>query len=443
VAHPAQIPFPSVPPTSGLSSSRSSVSSSNPSGYCCVYLGSSLTCLQGSCSDSLPVCSNKCVLGSSSSKSGQSSSSSGYCCVTVGTTKSCLSGPSCTDSLPVCSTKCLGSSASSSSNSNRSGSSSSSTSLRFSSSRSSSLSFSYSSSRYSSNGSTSSLYSSGYYSSGYYSSTIVVFNSSSGFQSSYPYEFCGDNIRQVREQCDDGSRNGQVNDPCSVTCQLVYLPNCGNQTIDPGEECDHGTGNNGRLSDSCTLLCKNKVGSCGNGSVESALGEQCDDGNQIENDDCSNACTWSKLSDCGDGVVQSDFEQCDAGVRSGDYVGSPCHSNCVLPYCGDGIKDINEECDDRNNIDGDGCTAVCTNENPAAPLLVGNLVNPYNSGNGSNVSYNQLPNGQGNNPNTIPQYYGNIPTPARTPTGPGLVIFLASGAAAGVGVVRRRFVRKD
>lgn len=41
-------------------------------------------------------------------------------------------------------------------------------------------------------------------------------------------------------------------------------------------------------------------------------------------------------------------------------------------------------------------------------------------------------------PAYMPQY---IPTPARANTGPGLVIFLASGAAAGIGVVRRRFLR--
>jgi hypothetical protein len=32
----------------------------------------------------------------------------------------------------------------------------------------------------------------------------------------------------------------------------------------------------------------------------------------------------------------------------------------------------------------------------------------------------------------------HIPTPARTPTGPGLVIFLASGAAAGWGATRKK-----
>ena len=32
------------------------------------------------------------------------------------------------------------------------------------------------------------------------------------------------------------------------------------------------------------------------------------------------------------------------------------------PYCGDGILDPGEECDDGNNIDGDGCDANCTVE---------------------------------------------------------------------------------
>jgi cysteine-rich repeat protein len=31
----------------------------------------------------------------------------------------------------------------------------------------------------------------------------------------------------------------------------------------------------------------------------------------------------------------------------------------VAPYCGDGVLDPGEQCDDGNNIDGDGCSALC------------------------------------------------------------------------------------
>jgi cysteine-rich repeat protein len=181
---------------------------------------------------------------------------------------------------------------------------------------------------------------------------------------------------------------------------------------------------------------------CGDGIVQSATGEQCDDGNRINNDDCDNACKWTRLPECGDGILQPDYEQCDQGQYNGDYIGSPCHANCTLPYCGDGWQDANEECDDGNNLGSDGCSAVCTFENRAAPpplqgqLIPGTTVQPTLP----TLPYDSNNPQQPINP-YAPQYYGNIPTPARTPTGPGLVIFLASGAAAGVGLVRRRFLK--
>ena len=62
---------------------------------------------------------------------------------------------------------------------------------------------------------------------------------------------------------------------------------------------------------------------------------------------------------CGDGIVQ-DTEECDDGNNDD---GDGCSANCTIePYCGDGVVDTGEECDDGNNVDGDGCSATCTVE---------------------------------------------------------------------------------
>ncbi|MCP4250575.1 MAG: DUF4215 domain-containing protein, partial [bacterium] len=39
-----------------------------------------------------------------------------------------------------------------------------------------------------------------------------------------------------------------------------------------------------------------------------------------------------------------------------------CSDVCLTepePFCGDGILDRDEECDDGNNADGDGCSVDC------------------------------------------------------------------------------------
>ncbi len=226
-------------------------------------------------------------------------------------------------------------------------------------------------------------------------------------------------MQYPRELCDQGPLNGQPGSTCSVTCRYTYIPNCGNGIVDAGEECDDG---NNRDGDSCTSLCKRAVGYCGDGVVQSALGEQCDDGNRINNDDCDNFCKWTPLPECGDGILQPEFELCDAGVNRNSNAGNAeCRPNCVPQRCGDAILDnYTEQCDDGNNLNNDGCSAVCTRESPAAPPPTATIIPP---------------------PPRTTYVPPTIPTPARTPTGPGLVIFLASGAAAGVGIVRKRFVK--
>jgi cysteine-rich repeat protein len=223
---------------------------------------------------------------------------------------------------------------------------------------------------------------------------------------------------------------------------LKFIPGCGNGTLEPGEECDD---NNLRDGDGCNHLCRLEQGNCGDGVVEAALGEQCDEGGQNGQTgaDCTADCKWVRLMQCGDSILDPLTEQCDAGSANGD-----CLSNCMLPYCGEGILDPNEECDDGNNLDADGCNADCTLSFAAAPTTIGNLVPPGTTPGGPGTegggtfsgAGGGVTGGEGAGQGSVPTYnIRSIPTPARTPTGPGLVIFLASGAAAGVGIVRRRF----
>jgi cysteine-rich repeat protein len=152
--------------------------------------------------------------------------------------------------------------------------------------------------------------------------------------------------------------------------------------------------------------------------MQTSLGEQCDAGkakNGKEGVDCDVHCSFPPIAGCGDGKVNQAMELCDAGKKNADIGNAPCRSNCMLSTCGDGILDSNkEQCDDRNLLNGDGCSSTCRKE-VAMPIPVIADTRP---------AAELLP--------------AHIPTPARTPTGPGLVIFLASGAAAGWGATRKK-----
>jgi cysteine-rich repeat protein len=130
---------------------------------------------------------------------------------------------------------------------------------------------------------------------------------------------------------------------------------------------------------------------CGNGVVDTAAGETCDDGNTAGGDACPGDCT---LPVCSDRVIEPP-ETCDDGNTSN---GDTCPSDCTLPVCGDGslespetceppstatcdascvaipvvcgngVVQGAEECDDGNTIDDDECTNACT-----FPAVCGNM----------------------------------------------------------------------
>ncbi len=108
---------------------------------------------------------------------------------------------------------------------------------------------------------------------------------------------------------------------------------CGNGVLDPGEECDDGNTNNG---DGCNAICQIEAG------------WQCPTPGQACvpcGTDIANGCDAGAIGYCGDGIIQTNLgEECDFGSLNGvqlDANGNPtdaggCHScstGCKVPSC--------------------------------------------------------------------------------------------------------------
>jgi cysteine-rich repeat protein len=124
--------------------------------------------------------------------------------------------------------------------------------------------------------------------------------------------YCGDNVVNSGEACDDG--NEINNDSCRNDCTL---PDCGDGIVDAGEECDDGnTNNNDGCRNDCTLPF------CGDGILDP--GEQCDDGNNTDGDGCSATCE-----------EEGDFAGCTPGFWK-----QPHHLIYWTTYSPDDLYDV-------------------------------------------------------------------------------------------------------
>lgn len=122
---------------------------------------------------------------------------------------------------------------------------------------------------------------------------------------------------------------------------------------------------------------------CGDGVVDSAGGEQCDDGNDVAFDGCEpGSCvfTCSDNAECDDGLFCNGPERCientcrmgapatdGSGCMTMEIMDGICRmGTCVPAGCGNGVVDAGENCDDMNDVDGDGCdndcSFTCTND---------------------------------------------------------------------------------
>ncbi len=92
--------------------------------------------------------------------------------------------------------------------------------------------------------------------------------------------------------CGTGPSSCRVDlDLDTSSCTDPGLPGvacCGNEVLDPGEDCDAGTANSDDPDAACRTDCR--PGRCGDGIVDPGRGELCDDGNLDDGDTCSSQC---------------------------------------------------------------------------------------------------------------------------------------------------------
>jgi cysteine-rich repeat protein len=77
---------------------------------------------------------------------------------------------------------------------------------------------------------------------------------------------CGNGVVDPGEECNEPGLTCGSGESCNnATCSCVYSPVCGNGILDPGEECDDGNNSN---NDGCFNDCTLYVPACGNGTID-------------------------------------------------------------------------------------------------------------------------------------------------------------------------------
>ncbi|MEM6533121.1 MAG: hypothetical protein AAF654_10875 [Myxococcota bacterium] len=176
---------------------------------------------------------------------------------------------------------------------------------------------------------------------------------------------CGDGVLECGEVCDDGNTEGC--DGCSADC-LRAEGVCGDGTTECDEVCDDGNTDPG---DGCRADCEG-VEECGDGLVDMASGDACDDGDTaVCGGPCLSDCSASRPDTCDGGTIDAcevceDSDPSNTGVDDGCSASAPnctACAQCQEDVCGDGITGPTETCDGVSFLDycaGEGLRVNCT-----------------------------------------------------------------------------------
>ncbi len=171
--------------------------------------------------------------------------------------------------------------------------------------------------------------------------------------------WCGDStVQTAHEQCEAAGNGSSATN--QYGCSSCHWSGgwCGDGTVQSayGEICESGGGGTGSTDQYACSSCHWSGGWCGDGAVQSTYGEQCESGGGGTGAGDQYACSGCDWSGgwCGDGVVQSMYgEECETG--------DPSCSGCqIVAFCGDGIVNGAEDCDDGNSSNLDSCLNDCT-----------------------------------------------------------------------------------
>lgn len=181
---------------------------------------------------------------------------------------------------------------------------------------------------------------------------------------------CGDARRDAGEDCDDG--NLRSGDGCSQRCALEATE------VEPNDELDEATPYSNpffaeispsgdvdwialELESNVDVLVLSTLavgdGACAAGLMDTVLNVFDESGDPIGSDDDGGDgfCASLTLGDLRAGTYFVSV-QALAGSSPSEF---PYRLSVVSSVCGDGVREIGEECDDGNRSSGDGCSARC------------------------------------------------------------------------------------